>query len=204
MSDAVEICNQLLIASESLLANKDEISNFEKSSVLLIKLKALNRHFYSELDKSKNSVDQYKEKVDKRRLYLENLLYEVKYWSNEIAIVRDINFPQLSKLANEIEIDSSKYNKLGEYELATSTPASRTSLETLHEEYLNVIENEKLEREQLKQILIDKQNLQYKLLEKINRKRKLLEELPSKNASIKLITENILQTLQTAKEVDVE
>ena len=200
MTDAVEICTQLLIASEGLLANKDDLSNFEKCSVLLIKLKALNRHFYSELDKQKNSVDQYKDKVDKRRLYLENLLYEVKYWSNEISTVRDINFPQLSKLSNDI--DSIKDCKLGDYEITTSS--SRTSLEELHDEYLNMIESEKQERQDLKQILIDKQNLQYKLLEKINRKRKLLDELPAKNASIKLITENIIQTLQAVKDIDVE
>jgi len=208
MSDAIELCDTLLDSGDKMLpagcGAGDRLTNYHAASQLVVKLKTLNRYYYSKLDNLRQNVEKSKELVDKRRLLLENLQYEADHWTREINITKEFDTPQLSKLENDLNNTSSENAVVqlegtvasGESDQSTAASLckfnSSKSLEIQNEEYLAVIKKEKDHREELREVLNKKQLLQYKMSERLNKKRKFLEDLPTRVSSIV----SIARTLQ--------
>lgn len=168
------------------------MASYNEVSQNLIKLKTLNRFYYSKLNKQRENVEKCKESVDKRRLHLENLLYEVDHWNREIDIAKEINTPQLTKLETDLSTCSGDGGGSCDNSARLCQYGSAESLDAQHAEYIAVIQKEKEHREELKEVLHKKQLQQYKLSEKLNKKRKFLDELPTRASSIN----SIARTLQ--------
>lgn len=206
MSDAIELCDSLLKHGDLMMPDPvvtdNRLTNYDSASQLLIKLKTLNRFYYSKLDKQRLDVEKCKESVDKKRLHLENLLYEVEHWNREINVTKKLDTPQLSKLENDLNNSSSgdaltgvaggANNSSEIMSLCQYGSLEGPSLEAKNDEYLTIIQKEKERREELREILNKKQLQQYKMSERLIKKRKFLEELPTRVSSIN----SIARTLQ--------
>ena len=144
---------------------------YKKSSIGLVKAKALNRTVYLALEEKRSEIDAQKGVVDRLQLSYENLLYKQAYLQREIRACKDLATPNLSEIEKELgrALGTTVFsNRLAEINAA--------AIESLKQEQASRVETE----ESLSKL----KEVRNEALKKLDKKRKFLDDLPVKIESI--------------------
>ena len=152
-------------------AEDERRSYYKKCGINLVKVKALNRKIYSELEERRNVIEAKKGIVDKLQLNYENLLYKQAYLQREIRACKDLATPNLTEIEQE----------LGR---ALGTSVFSEDLVEINSKAIAALKAEQSARLETEETLTKLKDTRNEALKKLDRKRKFVDELPAKIESI--------------------
>ena len=194
-------CDELINASNDINnAKKGDIIVYKKVALALLNLKSSNRKVHNTIETKKKEVENYKDKVDRLQLQLENLLYKKAYLKNQIKVCKDLDTPNLTIIENltNSNIALKKFPKKNN-----------------NNDDINIIFNEQIEKSKhilnkemedriaLQKILDDESSNLQNHVDLFDKKRKLIDSIPEKLEVVKLSTKDIYETIKQAKNTNL-
>ena len=205
MNDMIEF-QRMTLACDELITLANDINNtkendttevYKKVALSLLNIKACNRKVHNTIETKKKEVENYKEKVDRLRLQLENLLYKKAYLKEQIKLCKDLDTPNLSIVENDVN------NKIAlrEYPKKDNNDDISIIWKSQSELAMEKLNKEMDNRKELQQVFDETSNYLQNHVDIFDKKRKLLDTLPERMQKVKDSTAEIEETLTQARNI---
>lgn len=194
-------CDDLITLFNNNNNDNDNVNN-KNISLLLLNIKSCNRKVHNTIELKKKEVDNNKDKVDRLRLQLENLLYKKAYLNNQIKLCKELDTPNLTIIENDVN----NIIALHDYPNNDTTNTNNTNNDDINviwnkkcDNAMNILYNEMNNRKELQKVLDDSNITLQNHVDVYDKKRKLLNTLPELLHKVTDSTKEIQETLVLAK-----
>lgn len=194
-------CDELIELANNVNNTKENDSTelYKKAALSLLNIKSANRKVHNTIESKKKEVENHKEKVDRLRLQLENLLYKKAYLKEQIKLCKDLDTPNLSTIENDVN------NKIALREYPRKDDDNNDDINTIwknqSELAMEKLNKEMEDRKELQQVLDETSGILQNHVDIFDKKRKLLDTLPERMQKVKDSTAEIEETLMQARNI---